>query len=329
MNAQDIAPDAPKPDVRSGRMRLLLSTYALSIIFVLLMLAFCLFVPHFATWANFANVLQRNSIIGIVACGMLLMIVTGGFDLSVGAVGAMSSVVAAALIVQISIPVAIVAALLLGVFVGLVNGFFIAKIGINAFVTTLATQVLVTGFLFVCTSAQPVYGVPESFTVLGLGRIGPIPIPTIIFALVALATWALLRFTTLGHYIYIVGGNKTAARLAGINVDRVIMATYAIGGLSAAVAGVVLLGQTNIGQPASAGDWPLTAIAAVVVGGVPLSGGVGQVWSAVLGTLLLGIIANALNLIGVSPFWQPAVTGAVILVAVGLDSYQRKQRETR
>lgn len=217
----------------------------------------------------------------------------------------------------------------LGLVVGVANGFFIAKIGISPFVTTLATQVLVTGFLFVGTAAQPVYGVPESFTVLGLGRIGPVPIPTIIFAIVALVTWAILRFTTLGHYIYIVGGNKQAARLAGIDVDRILLITYALGGLFAAVAGIVLLGQTNIGQPASATDWPLTAIAAVVVGGVPLSGGVGQVWSAVLGTLLLGIIANALNLLGVSPFWQPAVTGAVILVAVGLDSYHRKQRERR
>jgi ribose/xylose/arabinose/galactoside ABC-type transport system permease subunit len=306
-----------------------LSGYALLIIFVLLLMGFSLTVPYFATWANLANVLQRNSIIGIVACGMLLMIVTGGFDLSVGAVGAMASVVAAALIVQVSIPLGIIAALILGLTVGLTNGFFIAKIGINPFVTTLATQVLVTGFLFVGTSAQPVYGVPESFTVLGLGRIGPIPIPTVIFAAVAIITWAILRFTTLGHYIYIVGGNRTAARLAGINVDRVLLTTYGLGGLFAAIAGVVLLGQTNIGQPASATDWPLTAIAAVVVGGVPLSGGVGQVWSAVLGTLLLGIIANALNLLGVSPFWQPAVTGAVILVAVGLDSYQRKQRELR
>ncbi|MCJ8521616.1 ribose transport system permease protein/putative xylitol transport system permease protein [Pseudorhizobium tarimense] len=306
-----------------------LAAYALPIIFVLLLIIFSLAVPYFATWANFGNVLQRNSIIGIVACGMLLMIITGGFDLSVGAVGAMSSVVAAVVIVQFSMPLGILTALALGLLVGAANGFFIAKIGISPFVTTLATQVLVTGFLFVGTSAQPVYGVPESFTVLGLGRVGPVPIPTIIFAAVALITWGILRFTTLGHYIYIVGGNKAAARLAGINVERVLMTTYALGGFFAAVAGIVLLGQTNIGQPASATDWPLTAIAAVVVGGVPLSGGVGQVWSAVLGTLLLGIIANALNLLGVSPFWQPAVTGAVILVAVGLDSYQRKQRERR
>lgn len=299
------------------------SKYALVVIFVLLLGTMLVFVPNFANWDNLANVLQRNSIIGIVACGMLLMIILGGFDLSVGAVGAMSSVVAAALIVHLSMPLGVVTALALGLTVGLVNGVLIAKIGINPFVATLGVQVLITGLLFVTTSAQPIYGVPESFTQLGLGRIGPIPIPTLIFAAVAACTWALLRLTTFGHYIYAVGGNKSAANLAGINVDRVTIITYGLGGLFAGLAGVILLGTTNIGQPASAVDWPLSAIAAVVVGGVPLSGGVGSVGRAVLGTLLLGFVANALNLLGISPYWQPAVTGFVILLAVGIDSYQR------
>lgn len=305
--------------------RIFNSGSALILIFLFIVVVFSLTIPHFATWSNFANILQRNSIIGIVSCGMLLMILLGGFDLSVGAVGAMSSVAAAALIVSTSTFLGVAAALVLGLFVGLFNGFCIAKIGINAFVTTLATQVLVTGFLLVATAAQPVYGVPESFTIIGLGRVGAIPIPTLIFAAIALSVWAILKFTTFGHYIYIVGGNRNAARLAGINVDAVIIATYGIGGLLAGAAGIILLGQTSIGQPASATDWPLTAIAAVVVGGVPLSGGVGSVGRAVLGTLLLGVIANALNLTGISPFWQPAVTGAVILAAVGVDAAQRRR----
>ncbi len=314
---------------RADRVRSFLSRYALLLIFIVAVVVIAVTVPNFATWANIANVLQRNSIIGIVACGMLLMIVLGGFDLSVGSVGAMASVVAAAMIVNVSAPLGILVALALGLCAGLLNGFCIAKVGINPFVATLGTQVLITGALFVATSAQPVYGVPEGFTMLGLGRIGPVPIPTIVFAVVALITWVILRFTTFGHYIYAVGGNKAAARLAGIDVDRVTLATYGIGGLFAAVAGIVLLGQTGIGQPASAADWPLAAIAAVVVGGVPLSGGVGTIGGAVLGTLLLGVVANALNLLGISPYWQPAVTGAVILVAVGFDSYQRKRQELR
>ncbi|MDR3475713.1 MAG: ABC transporter permease [Devosia sp.] len=311
---------------RIGLMRLAqYSQFALLAIMVLAFLLASLFVPYFFTWGNIANLLQRNSIIGIVSCGMLLMIILGGFDLSVGAVGAMTSVAAAAIVASISVPLGIAAALALGLAVGLLNGFCIAKIGITPFVATLGVEVLITGLLFIATSAEPIYGVPESFTVIGLGKIAFLPIPTLIFALIAVSTWALLRFTTFGHYVYMVGGNKEAARLAGVNVDHVTLLTYGLGGLYAGLAGVVLLGTTGIGQPASATDWPLSAIAAVVVGGVPLSGGVGSVGRVVLGTFLLGIIANILNLIGISPYWQPAITGAVILVAVGIDSYQRKR----
>lgn len=298
-------------------------------IFIALVVTLLLTTPAFGRWANIANILQQNSIIGIVACGMMLMIIVGGFDLSVGSVGAMSSVVAATFIVDVSTPVGIGVALLAGLLVGAVNGFCIAIIGMSPFVATLGTQSAVLGLLFVATQAAPVYGVPESFTQLGLGRIGPIPNSFLFFLSVVILVWAMLRFTRFGHYIYAAGGNPEAARLAGINVSRVVLSTYAIGGLLAGVAGILLLGQTGIGQPASASSWPLTAIAAVVVGGIPLSGGVGRVGQAVLGTFLLGVVANALNLNGVSAYWQPAVTGFVILLAVGIDSYQRRRRQLR
>lgn len=312
-----------------AKVRQRIASLAILAIFVLLVIVLLATTPAFGNWGNIANVLQQNSIIGIVACGMLLMIIVGGFDLSVGAVGAMSSVVAAVLIVNTNPALGVLVALAVGAVVGLLNGFCIAVIGMNPFVVTLGTQVLVTGLLFVATEAQPVYGVPESFTQIGLGRIGPLPVATAIFIVVALLVFALLTFTKFGQYIYAVGGNKDAARLAGINVTLVIIVTYVIGAVLAAVAGIVLLGQTGIGQPNSATGWPLSSIAAVVVGGVPLAGGVGKVSSAVLGTLLLGVVANALNLNGVSPYWQPAVTGIVILLAVGVDSYQRKRRQLR
>ncbi|MFV0427173.1 MAG: ABC transporter permease [Beutenbergiaceae bacterium] len=305
------------------------SGLALSGIFLALVITLWVTTPAFGRWANIANILQQNSIIGIVACGMMLMIIVGGFDLSVGAVGAMSSVVAATFIVDISTPVGIVAALIASLVVGVVNGLCIAILGMSPFVATLGTQSVVLGLLFVATQAAPVYGVPETFTQLGLGRIGPIPNAFLFFVLVVVLVWAVLRFTRFGHYIYAAGGNPEAARLAGINVSAVVLATYAIGALLAGVAGVLLLGQTGIGQPASAAAWPLSAIAAVVVGGVPLSGGLGRVGQAVLGTFLLGVVANGLNLNGVSSYWQPAVTGLVILVAVGIDSYQRRRRQLR
>jgi ribose transport system permease protein/putative xylitol transport system permease protein len=294
-------------------------------IFVGLVVVLAVVSATFRDPVNLVNVLQQNSIIGIVACGMLLMIVVGGFDLSVGAVGAMSSVVAAVVIIQVGIPAGIAAALLCGLGVGLLNGTLIAKVGINPFVATLGTQVLVYGLLYVATDARPVYGLPAGFTFVGLGKVGPVPVAVLIFAAVIAITWFILRRTTFGQHVYAVGGSRDASWLAGVNTDRVTMATYGLGSLFAALAGLVLLGQTNIGQPASAATWPLAAIAACVVGGVPLSGGVGGVGAAVLGTLLLGVVANALNLLSVSPYWQPAITGLVILVAVGLDSYQRKR----
>jgi len=323
---------APQQQGRGTLARIVARGGGQGMLFALLALLVVVLVattPAFGRWANIANILQQNSIIGIVACGMMLMIILGGFDLSVGAVGAMTSTLAAALIVDVSSTVGVVVALLAGVLVGAINGAFIAFLGMSPFVVTLGTQSVVLGALFVATQAKPVYGVPESITQIGLGRIAGIPIVTLVFAAVVVGVWALLRYTRFGHYIYAVGGNPEAARLAGVNTAWVTIGTYAIGGTLAGLAGILLLAQTGIGQPNSATTWALSAIAAVVVGGVPLSGGVGKVSSVVLGTFLLGVVANALNLNGVSSYWQPAVTGAVILVAVGVDSYQRRRRALR
>lgn len=314
---------------RPAPRRIELHRYAMFAIFLALVVGMLIFSPTFRNPANLVNILLQNSIIGIVACGMLLMIITGGFDLSVGAVGALSAIVGAWVIISFSVPLGIAGAIAAGLVTGLINGVLITKVGINPFVATLGMQVFVRGVLLIVTDGKPIYGVPTEFTWVGLGRIQGVPVAVLIFAAVVLATFVILRFTRFGHYLYAVGGNKEAARLAGINVDRVLIGAYVYGGLCAAIGGVVLLGQTVIGQPGAAEAWPLSAIAAVVVGGVPLTGGSGGVGAAVLGALLLGTVANALNLLGVSQYWQPAVTGLVILATVGIDSYQRKRRASR
>ena len=303
-----------------------LSRHALLGVFFVLVVVLALMSPTFRAPANLVNIVEQQSIIGIVACGMLLMIMLGGFDLSVGAAGAATSVLAAWIMGSSGIFAGAVAALLLGAVIGLSNGWLIAKLGINPFVVTLGMQSLVTGLLFVATDATPVYGVPRSFVFFGLGRVGPIPMAAIVFGLVALAVWALLKFTTFGHHIYAVGGSREASRLAGIPVNRVTIAVYTIGAVLAALGGLILLGQTSIGQPSAATTWPLSAIAAVAIAGVPLTGGRGSVGPVVIGTLLLGTISNGLNQFGVSPYWQPAITGAVIIFAVGLDTVQRRRR---
>lgn len=303
-----------------------LGRYAISVVFLALLVVLLVTSPDFRDPRNLWNVLQQNSIIGIVALGMLVMMIAGGFDLSVGAVGAASAVVAAFAFVSVGIAFGVVAALVVGLAIGVANGILIAKVGINPFVTTLGTAVFVQGLLFVATDAKPVYGLPTEFTFIGLGRIGPVPVATIIYAAVAAGVWILLRFSRFGHYVYATGGNKEASRVAGVPVNRVLIGAFGLGGTLAAVAGLVLLGQVNIGQPAQQASWPLAAIAACVVGGTSLMGGVGTVPGVVVGTLLLGVVANALNLFGVSPYWQPAVTGVIILAAVGIDSLQRKRR---
>lgn len=311
---------------RSSWLGDFLGRYAISVVFFGLLIVLLILSPDFRDPRNLWNVLQQNSIIGIVALGMLVMMVSGGFDLSVGATGAASAVVAAYAFVHFNIPLGVVGGMLIGLLIGSANGVLIAKVGINPFVTTLGMQVFVQGLLFVATDAKPIYGLPSEFTFIGLGRVGPVPVAAIIYGFVALAIWILLRFSRFGHYVYATGGNKEASRLAGVPVDRVIIGAFALGGFLAAVAGLVLLGQVNIGQPAMQAAWPLAAIAACVVGGTSLFGGVGTVPGVVVGTLLLGVVANALNLFGVSPYWQPAVTGVIILAAVGIDALQRKRK---
>ena len=299
--------------------------YGTLVSFVLLVGTLLAISPSFRTPVNLLSLLQQNAILGIVSCGMLMMIIVGGFDLSVGSVGALASVVAAFAFVHLSIPVGVLLALVSGLLVGLVNGLLIAKVGINPFVATLGMQIVVSGLLFVATNAEPVYGLPPAWTVVGLGFVGPFPVATSLFFVSAVVTWAILRLTRFGHYVYAVGGNEEASRLAGVDVDRVKVLTYMLGGLFASVGGLILLGETNTGQPAAATSWPLTAIAIVVVGGTPLTGGVGTVYGVILGTLLLGTVANALNLLNVSPYWQPAVTGLIILAAVGADRMGKRR----
>jgi ribose transport system permease protein len=329
--AEPATPPPAMPDAaeRDRRLRVVdrLARFGMQAIFFVVLLVLLVASEDFRNPDNLLNVLQQSSITGILACGMLVIIISGGFDLSFGAIGVAASVSAAALMTGGgSIVLGVLVALGVGLACGVFNGTLISKIAISPFVATLGSATLITGIVLTQTSGEAIAGLPESFTEVGLGRTLGIPNAALIFAVVAALTWALLHTTRLGHYIYAVGSSKEPARLAGVPVERVLLLAYVIGGLCAGVAGLVLLGQTNVGQPTGTEQWALTAIAAVVVGGTPLRGGIGGVYSVVLGTLLLGVVSNALNLYGVSPYWQPAVTGTVILLAVGFDSYQRKVR---
>jgi ribose/xylose/arabinose/galactoside ABC-type transport system permease subunit len=287
----------------------------------------------YAFWASLFDSFTIQSIcndsaaLALAAIGETLVVLTGGFDLSVGAIGTGAAISAASLMAHgHPIAVAVVVAASVGLLCGLFNAVLIAKLGINPFVATLGSSTLITGIVLTQTGGKSIAGLPLSFSNFGLGRTLGIPNPAWVFLAVALITWLVLRASRVGHYVYAVGSSREPARLAGVPVDRVLIFAFVFGGLCAGIAGLLLLSQTNVGQPTGTESWALSAIAAVVVGGTPLRGGIGGIYSAILGTLLLGVVSNALNLYGVSPFWQPAVTGAVILLAVGLDSFQRKTR---
>jgi len=292
---------------------------ALATVFVVMALA----APQFATVENLRNLLQQNAVIGVIACGMTFAIIIGGFDLSVGSTAAMASVVMAVVYNAAgSIALGLVAALLSGVVAGLVNGGLIAGLRINPFVATLGTMTIIRGLVFVATNATPVFGVPFGFTQLGLGRSFGVPNLVIIFVIVAAVLGFVLHQTRFGHHVYTAGGNARAAAIMGLRTARLRFWCYMIVSICAAIAGIMLVGQTASGQPQAAMGYELTAIAAVIVGGAALGGGRGGMLGTVAGVFLLGVVSNALNLLGVSPFWQPVATGLILVVAVGLDRMQ-------
>ncbi|MGW3151584.1 ABC transporter permease [Streptomyces sp. NPDC001177] len=301
----------------------LLRRFGLWLVFALVTAVLMVVSPTFRSTVNLENILEQNAIIGIVACGMAVMMISGGFDLSVGTVGAAASVVGAVVSSNHGTVLTVAAGLLVGITVGIANGILIAKVRINAFVATFAMASIVSGLLFVATGAESKQGVTPLLESAANSRVAGIPVIFAVFMCCLLAVWFLLTRTKYGHYIYSVGGNAEASHLSGVPVQRVQIFAFAVGGLLAGGAGLLLLGQTDVGQPSAAADWPLEAIAICVVGGIALTGGVGRIEDVLAATLLLGVISNGLNQLNVSPFWKPAVTGLVILMAVVIDRYSR------
>ena len=282
----------------------------------------------FPTPENLINVLRQNSMLGLVALGMTLVILTGGIDLSVGALLAIAGVVAAKLVGSGSV-VAILGGLAAAGALGLVNGVVIAKARIQPFVVTLAMMIAVRGAALAATGEQSVSigRAATGLVWLGRGSIGPVPVPVAIFLLAYLLGWVALRYTRFGRYVYAVGDNEEAARLMGLQADRVLIATYTLSGLLAGLGGVILAARLGAGQPVAGTGWELDAIAAVVVGGTLLTGGQGGAGSTLVGVLLLGVIFNLFNLEGtISPWWQWVLRGAFLLGVVMIQGRLRRKR---
>lgn len=278
----------------------------------------------FLSGRNLVFVLLQISVNTILASGMTMVILSEGIDLSVGSVVALAGVVGADLVAQgWPVPLAAAVAIGLGALVGLVNGASIVYLRVAPFIATLAMMTAARGLAYLYTDGVSVGNLPESFTVWGNGRIGPVPIPVVVAAVVVGGTAILLGRTVFGRRLYALGGNEEAARLAGVRVGRAKILIYTLMGALAALGGILLAARLGAGDPKAGQLFELTAIAAVVVGGTSLAGGRGGVWGTVLGALIIGVLDNGLVLMDVSAFWQMVVKGLVILGAVALDRGRR------
>jgi Ribose/xylose/arabinose/galactoside ABC-type transport systems, permease components len=281
----------------------------------------------FLTTQNLFNVLRQISSNLFLACGMTMVIILGGIDLSVGSIIALSGCVAAGGVVHynLPIPVAILIGIAIGLIVGAFNGFVIAKTTIPAFIVTLATMNIAKGLAYVYTGGSPVRVVSKEWQFIGAGYVTFIPTPVIILIIVLIITAILMNNTKFGRHIYAVGGNVQAAEFSGINTMHVKFLVHVYIGLMAGIAGVVLASRMYSGQPTAGDGAEMDAIAAVVVGGTSMSGGSGKIGGTIIGGLIIGILNNGLNLMNVNSFWQYVVKGVVILLAVYID-YLRNRK---
>jgi ribose transport system permease protein len=284
---------------------------------------------RFATPGNLTNVLLQASIFSILAIGMTFVIVTGGFDLSIGSTAALTSCIAAAVMLATdSWVLGVLAAVAVGTFVGLANGVTIAYLRVNPFIATLGTMVLVRGVALLATGGAPIVGesgLPSGFLAWGVGRLLGLPnLAWVAIGLFCIFAWVLHK-TPFGLKVFAVGDNRQAAFLAGVSVPGVLIGAYGICGALAGVAGALLTTRLQSGQPTAGEFYELTVIAAVVLGGASLKGGEGRLYNSIVGVLIMTVLANALNLINVDSYWQRVAVGIVIVLAAAIDQLRHRR----
>ncbi len=306
----------------------LISEFSLIAVFIAEVIIFSQLSPYFLTADNLLNVSLQASITAIIAAGMTFVILTAGIDLSVGSLVAFSGVIATSFLKIdasgfVVFLIAILGGIIFGAASGTAAGIFITKFKITPFIVTLALMTIWRGAAFVYTEGRPVWGLPEAFSTLGGDRILGVPIPTVIMFLVFISAHIVLTKTKFGRYVYAVGGNLEAARLAGIKTNQILISVYIICGVLSSVSGILLASRMNSGQPNAGLMYELDVIAAVVVGGTSLFGGRGTIIGTFIGSMLIAVLRNGLNLINVGSYVQQVIVGVVILLAVLLDQLRK------
>jgi len=304
------------------RLQKLLPFVTLVVLFIALTIAS----PHFLTETNLASVVRQTAVINIIALGMTLVIITAGIDLSVGSMLALAGLFGTmAMRDGHSIPYAIATGVVAGLICGLLNGLMIALFRINPFIVTLGTMGIYRGLSLVISNGLPIHEIPQSFSYLGAGNLLGVPVVLWILLVAALFMHFILENTKLGRYSFAIGSNVDAAFYAGVPIKFHLTMVYALIGLLTGLAGMIEASRLMTGQPTAGQGYELQAIAAVVIGGGSLTGGEGSVIGTLVGAFVMGLLSNGSDLLGISPYWQQAIIGAVIIAAVGFDELRKRR----
>lgn len=284
--------------------------------------------PSFRSARNLLNILNQNSIYGIMALGMGCVILTGAIDLSAGSTAALAAVIATPLFRDYGFVAGMLGGLCLGALVGLINGILITKCKITYFVTTLGTMQIGRGIVYIITSGIPIQGVPAAYNVVGMGKLfGTLPIAALIWFGCVIIMHFVLKYTQFGQHLYAIGGSENAAWLAGVNTNKMKVLSFVLCGFFCALSGLILNLRVLMATADACQSYEMTAIASCVVGGLSMDGGRGDILSSITGTLIMGLILNILQLLGVSSYWQTAVTGVIIIATVAIDSISSRKRD--
>lgn len=317
---------AGKKLLNRENVALYVRNYALAVIFIFVCLVFAIASPTFLTMTNIIGVLRQVSVNGILAVGMMMVIITGGIDLSIGPLAATAGVVSALLLEKnegILVP-AILAGVLSAAIISMWTGVLVAKMRIAPFIASLSTMSIAKGVVLVIADGVPHTIKDKTYTNIGNGFWLSIPIPILVFTAVAIVAGVVLYKTRYGRHIYAVGGNENAAIASGVNTVRVKFCTYVFNGVLCGIAGIVLAGRITSGQPTAANGYEMDAITAVIVGGTSMTGGVGRISGTIIGVLIIGVLNNGLVLMGVSSYYQQIIKGVIIAAAVLLDMKTKK-----
>ncbi len=322
-----------------GEIRRAVSRFGIVFVLIAMCLAIGLVKPQFFSRSNIFNTLTQSCIYGIMSLGLTFVIISKGIDLSVGAMLALVGVVLASFgqaagapgkyfpaLGEMSVLVPVAVALILGAALGTVNGFFVAKVNVPPFIVTLGMMSIARGLALIYTGGKPVSNLSSGLKQLGSTVFGFIPVPVIIYLFLIVLTWIVMRNTSFGKSVYAIGGNMRAARISGLNVSRNLIIIYAISGVMAAIAALVFAGRVGSINPSAANGYELTAIAATTIGGTSHSGGIGTIWGAMVGSLVIAVLRNGLTLVGMHANWQQVIEGAIIVAAVAIDMMKNNHR---